>query len=70
MFVDRVRVHLRGGNGGAGVASFVRRRGLPKGRPNGGNGGRGGSVIVTVDEGMSTLLTYSRNPHRRAGDGA
>lgn len=48
----------------------MRRRGLPKGRPNGGNGGRGGSVIVTVDEGMSTLLTYSRNPHRRAGDGA
>lgn len=69
MFVDRVRVHLRGGNGGAGVASFVRRRGLPKGRPNGGNGGRGGAVIATVDEGMATLLTYQRNPHHRAGDG-
>lgn len=69
MFVDRVRVHLRGGNGGAGVASFVRRKGLPKGRPNGGNGGRGGSVIATVDEGMSSLLTYSRNPHHRAADG-
>lgn len=69
MFVDRVHVHLRGGNGGAGVASFVRRRGLPKGRPNGGNGGRGGSVIATVEEGMATLLTYQRNPHRRAGDG-
>lgn len=69
MFVDRVRVHLRGGNGGAGVTSFVRRRGLPKGRPNGGNGGRGGSIIAMVDEGMSTLLAYQRNPHRRAGDG-
>jgi GTP-binding protein len=69
MFVDRVRVHVRGGNGGAGVASFVRRRGLPKGRPNGGNGGRGGSVIAYVDEGMSTLLRYQRNPHHRAGDG-
>lgn len=69
MFVDRVRVHLRGGNGGAGVVSFVRRRGLPRGRPNGGNGGHGGSVIVHVDEGMATLLSYQRNPHRRAGDG-
>lgn len=69
MFVDRVRVHLRGGNGGAGVAAFVRRRGLPKGRPNGGNGGRGGAVIATADEGMATLLTYQRNPHHRAGNG-
>lgn len=70
MFVDRVRVHLRGGNGGAGVAAFVRRRGLPKGSPNGGSGGSGGSVILRVDEGMSTLLTYQRNPHHRAGDGS
>jgi GTPase len=69
MFVDRVRVHLRGGNGGAGVASFVRRRGLPKGRPNGGNGGPGGSVIASVEPGMASLLTYQRNPHHRAGDG-
>jgi GTPase len=68
-FVDRVRVHLRGGDGGAGVASFVRRRGLPKGKPNGGNGGDGGDVIVRVDEGASTLLTYQRNPHHRGGDG-
>ncbi|MFP3915710.1 MAG: Obg family GTPase CgtA, partial [Actinomycetota bacterium] len=51
------------------MSSFVRRRGLPRGRPNGGNGGPGGSVIARVDEGMSTLLTYQRNPHRRAGDG-
>lgn len=69
MFVDRVRVHLRGGNGGAGVAAFVRRRGLPKGKPSGGSGGRGGSVGVEVDPGMGTLLTYSRHPHHRAGDG-
>ncbi len=69
MFVDRVRVYLRGGNGGAGVASFVRRRGLPKGKPDGGSGGQGGSVIAAVEEGMNTLLTYQRNPHHRAGDG-
>ena len=70
MFVDRVRVHLRGGNGGAGVAAFVRRRGLPKGRPIGGSGGRGGSVILRADEGMATLLAYQRSPHHRAGDGS
>lgn len=69
MFVDRVRVHLRGGDGGAGVVAFQRRRGLPKGRPNGGNGGRGGNVVVTVDPGMATLLTYQRNPHHRAESG-
>lgn len=70
VFVDRVVVHLRAGNGGAGVAAFVRRRGLPKGKPNGGSGGPGGSVLLQVDEGMSTLLTYQRNPHHRAGDGS
>ncbi|HSJ34932.1 MAG TPA: GTPase ObgE [Acidimicrobiia bacterium] len=69
MFVDRVQVHLRGGNGGAGVASFVRRRGLPKGRPNGGSGGRGGAVLAVADEGVATLLSYQRNPHHRAGNG-
>lgn len=68
-FVDRVRVHLKGGDGGAGVAAFVRRRGLPRGKPNGGNGGDGGDVVVRVDEGTATLLTYQRNPHHRAGNG-
>lgn len=69
MFVDRVRVHLRGGNGGAGVAAFVRRRGLPKGKPSGGNGGKGGSVAVAADPGVGTLLNYARHPHHKAGDG-
>jgi len=49
--------------------AFARRRGLPKGRPTGGNGGRGGNVVVRADEGMASLLTYQRNPHHRAGDG-
>ncbi len=51
------------------MASFVRRRGLPKGKPDGGNGGRGGAVIAAVDGGMNTLLAYQRNPHHRAGAG-
>ena len=69
MFVDRVRVSLRAGNGGAGVASFVRLKGRPKGKPTGGNGGPGGSVILRADPSVATLLRYQRNPHHAAGNG-
>jgi GTP-binding protein len=69
MFVDRVRVSLRAGNGGAGVASFIRSKGKPKGKPSGGNGGPGGSVILRADASVATLLRYKRNPHHAAGHG-
>ena len=69
MFVDRVSVNLKAGNGGAGVSSFLRTKGRPKGRPDGGNGGRGGDVIVRADASVATLLRYKRQPHDRAGDG-
>ncbi len=69
MFVDRVRVNLRAGNGGAGVVSFVRARGKPKGKPTGGNGGPGGSVHLKADPSVATLLRYQRNPHHAAGHG-
>ena len=69
MFVDRVRVNLRAGNGGAGVVSFVRAKGKPKGKPVGGSGGPGGSVILRADASVSTLLRYQRNPHHTAGHG-
>lgn len=69
MFVDRVRVHLRGGDGGAGVASFRRQKGKPRGRPEGGSGGSGGAVRVVADESVTTLLRYQRRPHHRAGAG-
>jgi GTP-binding protein len=70
MFVDRVRVSLRAGNGGAGVVSFERAKGRPKGKPVGGNGGSGGSVILRADSSVATLLRYKRNPHHSAGNGA
>jgi GTP-binding protein len=70
VFVDRVRVHLRAGNGGAGVVSFVRLRGKPHGRPSGGSGGSGGAIVVEADPGMATLLHYRRFPHHAAGDGS
>lgn len=69
MFVDRVRVNLRAGNGGAGVVSFVRTKGKPKGRPIGGNGGPGGNIILRADPSVATLLRYHRNPHYQAGSG-
>ena len=69
MFVDRVRVSLRAGNGGAGVASFERAKGRPRGRPTGGNGGAGGSVILRADSSVATLLRYQRTPHHAAGHG-
>ncbi|HEX9847341.1 MAG TPA: GTPase ObgE [Acidimicrobiia bacterium] len=67
--MDRVRVSLRAGNGGAGVASFVRAKGRPRGKPTGGNGGRGGSVILKTDPSVATLLRYQRKPHHSAGSG-
>lgn len=69
MFVDRVRVNLKAGNGGAGVVSFVRARGKPKGKPRGGNGGPGGSVYLEADPSVATLLRYERNPHYSAAHG-
>ena len=68
-FVDSVRLFARGGAGGAGVASFLKRKGRPRGRPNGGNGGKGGDVILVTDPGIGTLLRYDRKPHWKAGDG-
>lgn len=69
MFVDRVKIHLRAGDGGAGVASFLRSKGRPRGRPDGGNGGRGGDVILQADPSVGTLLRYQRDTHHRAGSG-
>jgi GTP-binding protein len=69
VFVDRVKVHLRAGNGGAGVVAFLRTKGKPKGRPQGGNGGAGGDIVLQADPGVATLLRYQRRPHHQASHG-
>jgi GTP-binding protein len=69
MFVDSVKLKAKGGNGGAGVWSFLRRKGLPKGRPNGGSGGSGGDVILVADPSIPTLLRYERHPDWKAPAG-
>ena len=68
-FVDRVVLHVAAGSGGHGVASVKREKFKPLGGPDGGNGGRGGSVILAVDPQATTLLDYHHTPHRRAANG-
>src|SRR4029077_3975490 len=68
-FVDEVQVNLRGGDGGAGVVSFRREAHVPKGGPDGGDGGRGGDVIVQADRNAASLLAFRDHPHRRAESG-
>jgi GTP-binding protein len=69
MFIDRVRVHLRAGDGGAGVAAFARAKGRPRGKPSGGNGGHGGSVTLRADPSVATLYRYQRATHHKASPG-
>jgi GTP-binding protein len=68
-FADQAEVRVRAGNGGNGCASVHREKFKPLGGPNGGNGGRGGDVIIEVDPGSATLLDFHRRPVRKAGDG-
>jgi GTPase len=68
-FADQAELRVQAGNGGNGCASVHREKFKPLGGPDGGNGGRGGDVILTVDAGVATLLDFHRRPLRRAGDG-
>jgi GTPase len=68
-FVDRVVLHVSGGDGGHGCMSIYREKFKPLGGPDGGNGGHGGSVRLVVDSNVTSLLEYHHGPHRRAGNG-
>jgi len=68
-FVDRVVLHVSGGDGGHGVASVHREKFKPLGGPDGGDGGSGGDVVLVVDSQVTTLLEYHRSPHRSAQKG-
>jgi GTP-binding protein len=69
-FADQAEVRVHAGDGGHGCASIHREKFKPLGGPNGGNGGRGGDVVVEVDPGAVTLLDFHRRPVRRAGNGS
>ncbi|CAJ1495966.1 GTPase ObgE [[Mycobacterium] kokjensenii] len=68
-FVDRVVIHVRAGDGGNGCASIHREKFKPLGGPDGGNGGRGGSVVLVVDPQVHTLLDFHFRPHIAAASG-
>jgi len=68
-FADQAELRIQAGSGGNGCASVHREKYKPLGGPDGGNGGRGGDVLLRVDPGTATLLDFHRRPFRRAGDG-
>jgi GTP-binding protein len=69
-FVDEAQLNVHGGDGGAGAVSFRREAHVPKGGPDGGDGGKGGDVWLYADREVASLLAFRDHPHRRAADGA
>lgn len=69
MFVDHIKVHAKAGNGGSGCVSFRREKFVPKGGPDGGNGGKGGSIILKVDPNVDNLTDFYYAPNLRAKNG-
>ena len=69
MFYDRARIFVKAGDGGNGLLSFRREKYVPRGGPDGGDGGQGGSVYIEADEGLNTLLRFKRRVHYRAPNG-
>jgi len=69
MFVDEVRLFVWGGEGGAGAVSTRREPYTPRGGPDGGDGGRGGDLILRVDPSVFDLSQYADHPHQRAANG-
>jgi GTP-binding protein len=69
MFIDRAKIHVQGGDGGNGVTAFRREKFVPRGGPSGGDGGRGGDVILVADASLNTLLHLRYNPTHVADRG-
>ena len=69
MFIDKVRIHVKAGDGGAGCMSFRREAHVPKGGPDGGDGGHGGNVVLQADASVSSLIDYRFKHHFRATRG-
>jgi GTP-binding protein len=70
MFIDRAKIHVQGGDGGNGVTAFRREKFVPRGGPSGGDGGRGGDVVLVADASLNTLLHLRYNPRHVAQRGS
>src|SRR2546427_4605689 len=69
MFIDEIRIYARAGHGGKGCVAFQREKYRPKGGPSGGNGGRGGDVILEADHDPNKLLAQKYQSRPLARDG-
>jgi GTPase len=69
MFIDNVKIHIKAGDGGNGCVSFRREKYVPRGGPNGGDGGKGGDVIFQADESLSTLIDFRYKKNYKSGNG-
>lgn len=69
MFYDRTKIFAKGGDGGNGMVSFRREKYVPEGGPNGGDGGRGGNVVIEGDKTLSTMIDFKYKKHYKADRG-
>jgi GTP-binding protein len=69
MFIDEAKISIKSGDGGRGCIGFRREKNIPRGGPDGGDGGKGGDVIIVADRGESTLLKFRFNRHFHAKNG-
>ena len=70
MFIDEVQIHAASGKGGDGAVHFRREKYVPRGGPDGGDGGRGASVILEVKPSLNTLATFRNHQRFRGKDGS
>ena len=66
MFIDTTRIHLKAGNGGNGCNSFLKTTMHRRGKPNGGEGGDGGDIVIVSDRNIQTLLDFQYKQHFKA----
>ena len=69
MFIDKIKIYVKAGNGGNGAIAFHREKYVAAGGPSGGDGGNGGNIVFTVDKGSNTLLAFRYKRKFVAGNG-
>ena len=69
MFIDKIQIYVKAGDGGNGAISFRREKYVAKGGPDGGDGGHGGNIVFRIDEGSNTLLAFRYKRKFIAGNG-